>query len=265
MTGATVLLERPRPGIAVLTLNRPARLNALTFAMFGELRAAAERVAADPSARVLVVTGAGRGFCSGLDLDDAAGLPDLPLDRVIAGQEEWSAAVTALARLDIPVVAAVEGPAAGAGFSLSLAADIRVAGESARFNAAFVRIGLSGGDCGSSWTLPRVVGLGTAYELLLTGRFVDAPEALRVGLVNRVVPDGQALAAALETAALIAGNSPLGVRMTKQLVRTNVDAPSIDAAVELENRSQVLASRTADMREALTAFRERRPPRFTGA
>jgi enoyl-CoA hydratase len=256
--------DRPEPGIMVATLDRPARRNALTFAMFGELRRLCDAVAADDSVRVLILTGAGAGFCAGLDLDDAATLPEMSAGEFLRGQEGWADAIAAFRRLPKPVIAAVNGPAAGAGFSLALAADIRLAAPGARFNAAFVRIGLTGGDCGTSWMLPRIVGLGLAGEILLTGRFVDAEEAARIGLVNRVVPADRLLADALALGADITGNSPLGVRLTKQVLQVNVDAPSLEAALELENRNQALAGRTEDMAEALTAFRENRPPRFVG-
>jgi enoyl-CoA hydratase len=163
-----------------------------------------------------------------------------------------------------PVIAAVNGAAAGAGFSLALAADIRLAAPAARFNAAFVKIGLTGGDCGSSWMLPRIVGLGHASDILLTGRFVDADEAARIGLVNRVVPAQDLRQEAIALATSITDNSPLGVRLTKQVVQMNVDAPSLHAALEVENRNQALASRTEDMNEALQAFVERRKPSFSG-
>ncbi|MGD0703795.1 MAG: enoyl-CoA hydratase-related protein [Trebonia sp.] len=263
-TYQTLLVDRPRVGIAVATLNRPDRLNALTFGMFDDLAQLAADIGADDRVRVLVLTGAGRGFCAGLDLSDAATLPDMPTAKFLEGQERWSRAITAFRRLPKPVIAAVNGPAAGAGFSLALAADIRIAAPAARFNAAFIKIGLTGGDCGSSWMLPRIVGLGHANEILLTGRLVEVDEAARIGLVNRVVPAGDLLAAALEVAELIAANSPLGVRLTKQMVQVNVDAPSLEAAVELENRNQTLAAGTQDMAEAFTAFREKRPATFTG-
>jgi enoyl-CoA hydratase len=253
-----------RDATVVATLNRPDRRNALTFAMFAELGRVCERVEADEAIRALVITGAGQGFCAGLDLDDAATLPDMALPEMLRQQEAWAGAIAALRRLTKPVIAAINGAAAGAGFSLALAADIRVASTAARFNAAFVRIGLSGGDCGSSWLLPRIVGLGLASELLLTGRFVEAEEALRIGLVNRVVTPAELLPRALDLAAAIAANSPYGVRLTKKVLQTNVDAPSFEAAIELENRNQVLTSHTDDMREALAAFREKRPPRFSG-
>jgi enoyl-CoA hydratase/carnithine racemase len=263
-TCETLLVDRPRTGIAVATLNRPDRLNALTFQMFDELARLAADIAADDRVRVLVLTGAGRGFCAGLDLTDAATLPDMTTATFLDGQEVWSRAITSFRRLPKPVIAAVNGPAAGAGFSLALAADIRIATPAARFSAAYIKIGLTGGDCGSSWMLPRIVGLGHAYEILLTGRLVEADEAARIGLVNRVVPAEDLLTAALEVAELIAANSPLGVRLTKQMVQANVDAPSLEAAVELENRNQALTAGTQDMAEALAAFLERRPPAFTG-
>jgi enoyl-CoA hydratase/carnithine racemase len=263
-TCETLLVDRPRAGIAVATLNRPDHLNALTFQMFEELAQLAADISADDRVRVLVLTGAGRGFCAGLDLRDAATLPGMTTAMFLDGQERWSRAVTSFRRLPKPVIAAVNGPAAGAGFSLALAADIRIAAPDARFNAAFIKIGLTGGDCGSSWMLPRIVGLGHAYEILLTGRLVEADEAARIGLVNRVVPAEDLLPATLDTAELIAANSPLGVRLTKQMVQVNVDAPSLEAAVELENRNQTLSAGTQDMEEAFMAFREKRPPVFTG-
>ena len=263
-TCETLLVDRPRTGIAVATLNRPDRLDALTFQMFDELARLAADIAADDRVRVLVLTGAGRGFCAGLDLTDAATLPDMTTAAFLDGQEGWSRAITSFRRLPKPVIAAVNGPAAGAGFSLALAADIRIATPAARLSAAYIKIGLTGGDCGSSWMLPRIVGLGHAYEILLTGRLIEADEAARMGLVNRVVPAEDLLTAGLDMAELIAANSPLGVRLTKQMVQANVDAPSLEAAVELENRNQTLTAGTQDMAEALAAFLEKRPPAFTG-
>lgn len=259
-----VVVEDLEGGIAKLTLQRPDRLNALTFAMFGEIEEAIRDLDAARDVRAVVLTGAGRGFCAGLDLDDAASLPAMGAVAMLDGQQGWARAVTSLCECSTPIIAAVNGPAAGAGFSLALAADVRVASTSARFNAAFVRIGLSGGDCGSSWLLPRIVGLGRASELLLTGRMVDAAEALDLGIVNRVVPESDLLEEAIGIARQIAANSPFGVRLTKRVLHTNVDAPSLRAAIELENRNQVLTVDTADMAEALAAFRERRAPLFEG-
>jgi enoyl-CoA hydratase len=160
------------------------------------------------------------------------------------------------------VIAAINGPAAGAGLFLTLPSDIRLASTHAKFNAAFIRVGLTGGDMGSSWLLPRLVGLGTANELLFTGRFLDPDEALRIGLVNDVVEPEQLLARAFEMAEQICANSPLGIRLTKAEVQANLSAPSLWHAMELENRNQALAASTSDMREALNAFREKRAPLF---
>lgn len=172
--------------------------------------------------------------------------------------------ITAFRNLAKPVVAAVNGPAAGAGFGLALAADIRVVSSKASFHPAFVKIGLTGGDVGVSWMLPRIVGLGHASEILLTGRAVDAEHAARIGLANAVVEPEDLLDRAVGHAREIAAHSPFGMRLTKQVLQTNVDTPSLQAALELENRNQVLATRGRDMAEALRAFREKRSPRFTG-
>jgi enoyl-CoA hydratase len=260
-----VRVDEPRPGIALVTLHRPERLNALTWPMIEELHRTLEALAARRELRVVVLTGAGRGFCSGLDVggDDAVGSVDGVVE-VYDRQELVASLATRLRDLPQPVVAAVNGPAAGGGVARALASDVRVCARSARFNAAFVRIGLSACDVGVSYLLPRIVGLGVASELMLTGRLVDADEALRIGLANHVVDDDDVLERALELAAEIARNSPFGVRMTKQVLARNVDAQSLESALELENRTQVVATRTQDMPEALAAFRERREPRFTG-
>ena len=167
-----------------------------------------------------------------------------------------------LRSLPQPVVAAVNGPAAGGGLALSLACDVRIAAASARFNVAFVRLGISGCDIGVSWLLPRLVGASRAWELMLTGRIIDADEADRIGLVLRVVPDGELMEHALGTARLIVANSPWGVRMTKEVMWSQLEVGSLQAGIDLENRTQVLSSHTGDMREAVAAFMEKRPPRF---
>ena len=259
----TLLVERPRDGVVLVTLNRPAQLNAITFEMFDELHDLTGRLMTDESARAVVVTGSGRGFCSGLDLDEALTLPDMTPHQMMLGQQHWAGAFVKLHELPQPVIAAVNGAAAGGGLGLALAADIRLASPQARFNAAFVRIGLSAGDVGVSWSLPRVVGLGHAAEIMLTGRFVGAQEAAAIGLVNRVVPADELLDAAFEVAGQIAANTPFGVTLTKRVLNANVDAGSLTQAVELENRGQTLATRGEDFREALGAFREQREARFT--
>jgi enoyl-CoA hydratase/carnithine racemase len=253
-----LLVDRPREGILRVSLNRPTRLNALTFDMFDAFQRLCADAEADPEVRVILLTGNGNGFCAGLDLDLAATLPDMPTSDMLAGQTRWANGVTAFHRCSKPVIAAINGAAAGAGLGLALAADIRIASERARFTAAFVRIGLSGADVGVSWLLPRIVGLGAAAEMLLTARTLDATEAHRLGLVNSVVIHDNLLDAALTMASEIAAHAPFGLRMTKQILHTNVDAPSLEAALELENRGQALAVRDPAMREALDAFRRSR-------
>jgi enoyl-CoA hydratase len=256
----------PETGVHVLTLNRPTRLNALTWDLVEALAESLALLNDDKSCRVAILTGAGRGFCSGLDLemgDDPVGSNGSIVD-FLDRQERLASLVSTLRALPFPVIAAVNGPAAGGGLALALACDLRVCAESARMNAAFIRIGLSACDMGVSYLLPRLVGLGAASEMMLSGRPIDAAEAHRIGLANRVVPDGHAVEASVELAAHIVANSPFAVRMTKEVLRHNVDAPSIEAAIAVENRTQALASRTDDQAEALRAFQDRRPPAYTG-
>lgn len=261
----SLLTEKLSDGVLLVTLNRPERLNALTFETFDDVHALCQDVRVDPAVSVMVVTGAGRGFCSGLDLDEAERLTSMGPEEMLAGQEIWARGITALRNVPKPVIAAVNGPAAGAGFGLALAADIRVASTAASFIAAFVRIGLTGGDVGVSWLLPRIVGLGHAAEILMTGRPVSAERAARIGLVNDVTRPDELLGVAHDLARGMTAHSRFGIRLTKQVLQTNVDAPSLEAALELENRNQVLATRGDEMREALRAFREKRPPRFSTA
>jgi enoyl-CoA hydratase/carnithine racemase len=260
----TFELDWPRPGIAVLTLNREERMNAITFEMFDEFHLVCDQLQRDDEARVLIITGKGRGFCSGLELDEAAALPDMTAQEMMLGQQHWATSLGAFHELKVPVIAAVNGAAAGGGLGLALAADIRIASTEARFNAAFVRIGLSAGDVGVSWSLPRVVGLGRAFEIMLTGDFIDATEAERIGLVNRVVQPDRLLDETIALAERIASNTPFGVTMSKRVLNANVDAGSFSQAIEVENRGQALATRGSDFVEALSAFREKRTPSFTG-
>jgi enoyl-CoA hydratase/carnithine racemase len=259
----TLVVDRPRDGVVLVTLNRPERLNAITFQMFDEMHDLCRELFADRDARAVVITGAGRGFCAGLDLDEAETLPGMSPHEMMLGQQRWAGAFVNFHELPQPVIAAVNGPAAGGGLGLALAADIRIASPAARFNAAFVRIGLSAGDVGVSWSLPRVVGLGRAAEIMLTGRFIEADEAAEIGLVNRVVAADALLDEAFAIADQIAANTPFGVTLTKRVLNANVDAGSLTQAVELENRGQTLATRGDDFSEALGAFREKRAPNLT--
>lgn len=262
-----VLIDSPHDGVTRITLNRPARLNAMTAELVQGLHDALDAVAADRSCRVVVLTGAGRGFCAGLDLSGYGEAPGAAgLGRAQGGfavQKHIASLIPHLRSLPQPVIAAVNGPATGGGFALVLGSDIRLAASSARFNAAFVRIGLSACDIGTSWLLPRLVGAGRAHELMLTGRLIDADEALRLGLVLDVVPDDALLDVALAKADEIMRNTPWGVALTKEGMWAALEIPGLQAAIDLENRQQIMASFTDDHREAMAAFLEKRPPRYT--
>jgi len=265
---STLLVTQPQQGVTQLTLNRPEKLNAMNAELIEDLHAALDDIARDRSCRVVVLTGAGRGFCAGLDLSGYGTPPGAEgLGAVQAGfatQTHIAALIPHLRSLPVPVIAAVNGPAAGGGLALALGSDIRIAGASARFNVAFVRVGLSGCDIGVSWMLPRLIGASRAWELMLTGRIIDAPEADHIGLVTRVVPDDALLDSVLETAALITANSPWGVRMTKEVGWSQLEVGSLQAGIDLENRTQIVSSFTGDHREAVAAFFDGRPTSWGG-
>jgi enoyl-CoA hydratase/carnithine racemase len=258
----TVTLAEPSPGVVVLTLDRPDRYNAMTNAMFDELEDVATALDAEDDCRVVILTGAGKAFCSGYDLADADELPGLGALGMLAQQERAARAMLAIRTMRVPVIAAVNGAAAGGGLALALAADIRLAAPAAKFNAAFVRIGLSAGDLGTSWLLPKLIGPAMTSEICFTGRFVLADEAARLGLVNAVSEN--LLADAVAMAESIVANSPGGVQLSKRALQANMEISSYAAALELENRGQALLTRSADMPEALAAFKEKRRPVFTG-
>jgi enoyl-CoA hydratase len=262
----TVLRTEPRPGIALLTLSRPDRLNAMSYELVHDLHVALDELVDDRTVRVVVLTGAGRGFCAGLDLFAGAAVPGTEelgrQQQTLAIQKHIAALVPKLRSLRQPVIAAVNGAAAGGGFALALASDLRIAGESAKFNVAFVRIGLSGCDIGVSWMLPRLIGASRAWELMLTGRIIGSAEADRLGLLTALVPDDALLDAALDKAEEIAANSPFGVAMTKEVMWSQLEIPSLQAGIDLENRTQILASTTEDHQEAMAAFLEKRPPAY---
>ncbi len=260
----TILLERAKDGIVIARLNRPDRMNSMTVVMFRELEEMARLIADDDDVRVLVLTGEGRAFCAGYDLDEAEELAGLTAMGMLERQEHAARGLVAIRSLRIPVIAAVNGAAAGGGLSLALACDIRLASETAKFNAAFVRIGMSAGDLGASWLLPRLIGPALAAEVAYTGRFIHADEAMRTGLVNAVHPADELLGQALAMAELISQNSPAGVQMSKRALQANMEISSYASALELENRGQALLTRGQDMPEALAAFREKRTPNYTG-
>jgi enoyl-CoA hydratase len=257
VTETTALtVERPDDGVAVVRLNRPDRLNAINEVMLRELKDTCAAVAADRDIRAVVLTGAGRGFCSGIDLRDFGpsmlDADDPAIDR-LRFQEMMASLPQAIRSLPQPVVAAVNGPAVGGGLALCLAADVRICGASASFGNAAIAIGLSGAEMGMSYFLPRIVGMSVAADWMLTGRTITAEEADHRGLVSEMVDDDRLLERALELAGQIAAHSPLGVQMTKRALQVNTDAPDLFAAIELENRNQVLTHAT----EEAAAARER--------
>lgn len=239
----TLQLDTPHDGVVVLRLNRPDRLNAINQVMRDELVATFAALGADDAVRVVVLTGAGRGFCSGLDTRNFGdGIPaagDPAIDR-LRFQESMVALPKAIRALPQPVIAAVNGPCVGAGFALCLASDIRICSTAASFGNGAILLGLSGGEMGMSYHLPRIVGTSVAADWMLTGRTVSAGEADRRGLVSELVEPDQLEDRVLERAAAVAELTPLGVQLTKRALQANTDA-SLDAALELENRNQVLS------------------------
>ncbi len=264
---AAVIVDRPRDHLARITLNRPERRNAMNADLLAGLYDALGELRDDLDCRVIILTGAGPGFCAGLDLAEGVKLPDLPgMGRARAGMrvQQYIANLIPLMRSQPqPIIAAVNGAASGGGLALTLGSDIRIAAASARFNVAFIKVGLSACDIGTSWILPRLIGASRAYELMLTGRFVDADEAFRIGLVTQVATDDALMDAAIAEAELILGNGPFGVRMTKEVMWSQLEIGSMHAGIDLENRTQVLSSFAGDLEEAMAAFLEKRPPRFT--
>jgi enoyl-CoA hydratase len=259
-----VLVDAAAPHVSVVTLNRPARLNAVTKPMIDELFGTFARLGADDDVWVVILTGSGRGFCAGQDLKDLGIEPETPTrgprQQGTWWQEYHANLIFEMYRFPKPLIAAVNGPASGAGLAYALAADIRLASRTARFNAATVKFGLSGADLGCSYFLPRILGYSAAAELMYTGRLIDAEESLRIGLVSRVIPDEDLMGEATALAEEITTNSPFGVRLTKQSLQANVDAAGLLAAMQLENRTQILANSTDDSREQLASFLEKRPP-----
>ena len=268
MSDAAPVVERSEvaPGVALLRLNRPSKLNAMTSELVQSLHDQLDAIAIDPAVRVVVLTGSGRGFCAGLDLGGYGTAPNSAhLGRTQAGfatQKHIASLIPKMRSLPQPIIAAVNGPAAGGGFALVLGSDIRLAGRSAKFNAAFIRIGLSACDIGTSWLLPRLVGASRAQELMLTGRIFDAEEAYRIGLVVELVDDDALLDTALVKAHQVMLNAPFGVALTKEGMWSALEIPGLQAAIDLENRQQIMASATADHREAMQAFLERRAPNY---
>jgi len=249
-------------GIATITLDRPDRLNALTFAVYDELRRAFWALSDDDAVRVVIITGSGRGFCSGGDVEDIIGRL---FERDFRGLLEFTRMtcdlILSIRRCKKPVIAALNGTVAGAGAVIATACDIRVAAESAKIAYLFTRVGLSGADMGAAWMLPRIVGLGKASELLMTGEFIGADEAHRIGLYNRVVPGDELMESAGALAQKLSKGPSFAIEITKDSLNREA---SMDLAGALEAEAQIQAALMVhpDFRESYDAFVEKRPPRF---
>jgi len=260
-------IDKPRPRVSRITLNRPERMNAMAFDVMVPLRDALREVSLDNDTRVVILTGAGKAFCSGADLEDNGAVPH------IAGLTVPTIARRALKILDEvilairdmhqPVIGAINGPAIGGGFCLAVASDIRIAAPTARFRAAGLNNGLTSAELGISYLLPRAIGSSRAFEIMLSGRDVDAEEAARIGLVSQVVPADRLLETCYELAERIVGFSHVGVELTKQLLWASLDAGSLHAHMNHEGHAQLYVRlSTENFEEAVRARREGRPPVF---
>src|SRR5260221_7120350 len=264
--GDVLIIDSPAPQVRRLTLNRPDDLNSMTAELCEALHVALDDAARDRSCRAIVLTGAGRGFCAGVDLRGYGDAPgndgsDPGRDR-LGNQEHMSRLILKLRATPQPIIAAVNGPAAGFGLALALGSDVRYAATSAVFRAAFINIGASNCDMAVSWLLPRLIGASRAHELMLTGRRFDAGEAERIGLVAATVADDELAARSLEAAEQIAAWAPWGVRLTKQGMWTALELPSEQAAVEYEDRQQMTSLTGVAPAEAIAAFLEKRQASF---
>ena len=263
----TIKYESPEDGLGLITLNRPDRLNAINLEMLEELHLLFEQLNTDENVRIILITGAGRGFCSGADLLDdriakeAATLFSSAATHLVKIQRVYSRLIIEMRRLPQPIIAAVNGPAAGGGMCIALASDIIIANPNAAFTPSFINIGLSGGELGSSYFLPKLVGNARAADILLTGRTVDAAEADKIGLISRLVDEEKLMEVALEIAADMLDKTPMGLRFTKEVLNQNQNAPSLESAIELENRNQSILCITPEFFKAVEKFGKRKKRR----
>lgn len=277
----TVNFELLDDGIGILTLNRPDKLNALSFQMIQDLHHILDELMVNLDCRVLILKANGRVFCAGLDLKESPILqskrkpPELkekfffldtpdkdPIKAKLYAQMHTSQIFVKMRKISQPIIAIVNGAASGVGFSLTLSSDIRIITKNARFNNAFINVGFSGSDLGSSYHLPRLIGMSRATEILYTGRFINADEAIDIGLASKLVAEDKLLDSALELAKEMLKKSPLGLRLTKQAINLSLDSPSLETIIQLENRAQMLCSASNDIMEGIQAFLEKREPNY---
>ena len=260
----TLAVERDGP-VDTLWLNRPNELNAITTPMVSELRHYFDHLLENQQTRVVLMGGKGKAFCAGLDIKAASDTSvPRPFGAGMGFQGYLAEVYMKMRRCPQPIISLIQGPACGGGFAFALASDVRIAADNARMNAAFIKLGLSACDMGTSYFLPRLVGTSVASELMLTGKFIDAERSLRTNLVSEVVPEAELLATAKAYAEEMLLASPMGLRLTKEGLNVALDAPGLEAAIAIENRNQVLCSRTADAKEGMRAFIEKRPPVYQG-
>jgi len=255
----TLLFQEVEPSIGLVTMNRPDQLNAINLGMLEDFERLFRALSQDDSIRVVVITGAGRGFSSGADLNDAVIYKDTDAfadpERFLGiVQERYASLILGMRKIPQPIISAVNGPAAGGGFAMALASDIRIASPEAYFVASFINIGLSGGELGCSYFLPRMVGLSRASDILYTGRKVRADEAEKMGLVSRVVPREELVEAALSIARSMAAKSVGGLKLTKRVLEENIDASSLESAVNLENRNQTVMIFSGEFFKLIQSF-----------
>ncbi|KAA8884723.1 enoyl-CoA hydratase [Nocardia colli] len=262
-----VLVDTPRPHIALVTLNRPERMNAMAFDVMIPLREALEEVSADNDIRVVVLTGAGQGFCSGADLQNAGKVPNVEglTTTSIArrSMDLLNDVMLALRRMNQPVIGAINGAAIGGGFCLSMVTDMRIAAEEAYFRAAGINNGLTSTELGISYLLPRAIGSSRAFEIMLSGRDVDALEAERIGLVSRTVPAAKLLDTCYDIADRIISFSRVGTELTKRMLWSGMEAGGFESHMQHEGTAQLYVRLTTEnFDEAIRARRDRRPPTY---
>ena len=275
----TIKFELEENGIGFLTFNRPEKANAISFQMVEDLHSLLDALMTNLDCRVLIMKAEGKVFNAGQDLSDGTALkskkkPDhlkkyyyLDVPEVVKSfmYYQWRIAdiIVKMRKISQPIIAVIQGAAMGAGFSIAMAADIRIAGKNAKFNAGYINIGLTGADMGSSYFLPRLIGLSRASEILYTGRFLGAEEAAKIGFVLKIVEEEKLVDSAIDMAREMLTKSPLGLRMTKQAINLSLDSPSLETIIQLENRGQVLTGSSTDVWEAFTAYMGKRDPKFT--